>query len=89
MSEGDTIKSIWKKAPDSSLSNELQSIIDRWNDDPSAIQVLELLDWAIHSGGANQFTVRVLETMLYARIKEEHTTYADVIARATWRKEMT
>lgn len=79
------MKAILLEAPDGHLSEAVkQSIVD-WYEPPTALQVLRTTDIAVHSGGASEFSMGVLDTLLMIAMKAENITYEDLIKHADWR----
>lgn len=74
------------KAPDSQLDAKMKPYIEKWDKPPTAIQVLEVLDYCVNGSLASGMVVRLLEMILGDAIKREGTTYEAVTAKATWRQ---
>ncbi len=81
------VKQMLLAAPDNELDSQFKPMIEKWEDEPSAIQILELLDQVVHSGGGSGFVVTLLNTLLSLTIMKEKTTYNDVVKQAVWRTE--
>jgi hypothetical protein len=73
------------KAPDSQLDASLKPFIVKWGKPPTALQVLEVLDYCVNGSLASGFVVRVLEMLLSEAIKREDTTYEAVVVQTSWR----
>lgn len=73
------------QAPDSQLDAQMKPLIEKWSDPPTALQVLEVLDYCIHGALASGFVVTALQAVYDIRCKEESTTHDDVAKLATWR----
>lgn len=80
-----TLKQHLLVAPAEVLSPLLLPIVERWNDPPTSIQLLELLDQCVHTGGAAGFVVMALETLMMATMKTEGVTSKDLLPLAVWR----
>ena len=73
-------------ASDRQVSTEVKSIIEKWEVPAKAIEILEALDMAVHTGGASNFVITVLEALLDAALKIENCTYESLLTEAIWRK---
>ena len=79
------LKEALLKAPDSQLDACMFPLIEKWDDNPTALQILEVLDECIYSALASGFVIVLLETMLDVAIKEENTILDDIVLNAVWR----
>lgn len=70
---------------DRELDPKLVPTIRAWPDEPSALQILEVLDPAIHGSLASGFVVGALQVMYDMALKAENTTHEEVIKGASWR----
>jgi hypothetical protein len=75
-------------SPETQLDNCIKThITDNWVDlQPTALQLLEVLDRIVRYSLASDFVVNILTSLLIAQIDEEDTTMEDVVAQAEWRK---
>ena len=80
------LKEMLLQAPDSELDSCMFSLIEKWNDKPTAIQVMEVLDHCVHGGLASGFVIALLETMVETALKEENLTRDQLIEKAIWRQ---
>ena len=81
-------KAMWLEAPDGQLDTRLRDdVVNRWDDEPTAIQLLELLDKVKYTGGGSGFTVQSLKIMYDFTLKQEGKTHEDLVPLATWRTE--
>lgn len=80
-----TLKSMFIVAPDNQLDASMQPLIAKWDDEPTAIQILEVLDQCIYAGLASGFTISILQTMLAHAQQRENLTLDDLVPLATWR----
>lgn len=82
------LKSLLLSAPEDQLDKSAHPLIQKWPDDklPSPLEILEVLDHVVYGGSASDFVVMVLENFLDIACKEANTTYEEVVAKATWRK---
>lgn len=82
----ETMKELFARAPEVEIDPSLQPIIQRWDDEPSAVQVLELLDHGTHSGGLSDFVISALRIMLTQAMNSEGLAWNDLVAKVTWRE---
>ena len=73
--------------PDGQIAEFVKDTVREWSDQPTALQILKSLDAGVHGGGVSEFTLGVLDTLLVLAIKQENTTYDDVVKQATWRNQ--
>lgn len=73
-------------APDGQLDASVKPLIEKWNDEPTSLQVLKVLDQCVNSALASGFTISLLEMLLKEGIERENTTYDAVVDQATWRQ---
>lgn len=82
----DTFKQLMLEAPPTHLDPTIVALIAaEWDDEPTAIQVLKALDFAIHGGMSSDFATYCLETFLIQRMEIEQLTEEQLIEQATWR----
>jgi hypothetical protein len=72
-------------APDGQLDPSLFPLIETWDDEPTSLQILEVLDQCIFCALASGFVVAFLQTMYDLALKKEGKTHADNEPLATWR----
>lgn len=85
MSELAGLKQLMLEAPEGQLDPSVLPLIEKWDDEPKAIQILEVLDECIHYGLASGFVVSSLQTMLEFALKNEGITLDHIVAHAVWR----
>ena len=85
MQNEESLKSLLITAPEDQLDPSLVSLVKSWDEEPTALQILELLDKAAFSAGASEFVMHVLQEFLSLALVEEDTTYEAVVAQAYWR----
>ena len=78
-------KKLLLTAPDGQLDASMRPLIEKWDSPAKAIQVLEVLDHCVHASLASGFTVRLLQMLYDAALKNEGVTHEDVAKLATWR----
>jgi hypothetical protein len=74
-------------APEHQLDSQMKSLIEKWGEPPTALQVLEVLDYCVHGSLASGFVVAVLNTLYDIRCRKEGTTHAEVEKLAEWRNK--
>lgn len=74
-------------APSSQLDAGMKPFIVRWDNPPTALQVLEVLDNCIMGSLASGFVVTCLQVLYDRACKRTGTTHEDVIKSASWRTE--
>lgn len=74
-------------APDSHLDTSIKPLIEKWDEKPTAIQILEVLDQIVHCGLASELVIKVLNSQWKMAIADEHTTMEAIIAQAHWRNK--
>lgn len=81
------LKQMLLDAPYGHLDASIKPMIEKWDEPPTALQILEVLDKCIYAALASGFVIDILETMLAGTNMEENTTYELVEALAVWRKQ--
>lgn len=81
------LKQILLTAPDSQLDHCMFPLIEKWNDIPTALQILEVLDHCIHASLASGVVITVLQTLLDNALAGEKKTLEEVVEHAHWRKD--
>jgi hypothetical protein len=76
------------QASDNQLDFRMIPMIEKWDDDPKAIQILEVLDKCIYASLASEIVISVLQIMLDEQIRKEKTTMDELVKLATWRVEV-
>lgn len=71
---------------DRELDARMFPLIRKWDEEPTALQILEVLDACIYGALASGFVVASLQLLYDAACKREGRTHEQVIADATWRK---
>lgn len=85
MSELAGLKQLMLEAPDGQLDKSMLPLIENWDDEPKAIQILEVLDKCIHYGLASGFVVSSLQIMLEFAMKDQDVTLEQLEPLAVWR----
>jgi hypothetical protein len=85
MSELSDLKALLLEAPNDHLDHSMFPLIEKWDDEPKAIQILEVLDKCIYYALASGFAVQALQVMLVTATTNENTTLEQLEQLATWR----
>jgi len=81
------IKAKLQEASDRQLDASMFPLIQKWDNPPTSLQVLEVLDQCIYASLASGFVVELLQIMYDDRLKAEGKTHEQNVPLATWRKE--
>jgi hypothetical protein len=73
------------EAPDSQLDSSVFPLIEGWDNPPTSLQILEVLDKCVYYGLASGFVIDILDTLLNDRLEDEGKTLHDIEELATWR----
>lgn len=85
MPDDETSKSILLRLSDRELDARVRPLIERWDEPPTALQILEPLDLCINGALASGFVVAALQALYDVACKREGTTHENVVKDATWR----
>ena len=80
-------KALLLKAPDTQLDRSMLPLIEKWDDQPKAIQILEVLDHCVHGSLASNFVIFTLEILLDGALAAEGITRELLVSQAVWRNE--
>lgn len=81
----DDIRELLCRSSDQQLDASMFPLIRKWDPEPTALQVLEVLDQCTHVALASSFIVKVLQTVYDASLMREGKTHEEIIPLATWR----
>lgn len=81
------IREMFVTAPESQIDKSLCEMIMKWSDEPTAIEILEVLDSAICFSLASGFVVSMLQ-MVYESKPKEEKKLAEAYAKENWRKTL-
>ena len=73
------------EAPDSQIDSTIKPLIEKWDEQPTPIQILEVLDHCIHASLASGMVVQVLQIIYADACKKNNTSHEEVVKFATWR----
>jgi hypothetical protein len=65
---------------------DMLPLVAKWDSPPTAIQILEVLDYCIFSALASGGIVTMLQGEYKKACEVENTTHEQVVGLATWRK---
>lgn len=79
------IKNMFLSAPENQIDLSVKPLIEAWDNPPTALQILRVLDSIVYSGGATGFVVSALDAMMRGTLEAEGQTYEQLVAKADWR----
>lgn len=80
-----SIKQYLLVAPDSELDASAKLTIEKWDDEPTALQVLETLDDIVKYSSGSPYAIKALEVLLNIALMRENITYDKLVQQAHWR----
>ena len=80
------IKEQLLKAPDTQLDASMFPLIEKWDNEPTSLQILEVLDKCIHASLASGFVIKLLQSLYDIALKREGKKHEDNVPLATWRE---
>lgn len=84
----ETFKDLLLIAPAGALDHVVIELIKKWDDEPTALQLLETLDNMICFGSASEFAVRLVTAKMYSTLIIENQTYDQLVEQAIWRNHL-
>lgn len=79
-------KQHWLEAPDNVIDQSIREMIrDKWDDEPTSIQILEVVDHVVHWGAGSDLAVHLLDLRLRAALASENKILDDILPDAVWR----
>lgn len=85
--EWTVLRDLLLEAPDDQLDASMFPLIKAWDENPTSLQVLEVLDHCAHAALASDFTMAALDIILQMRLQEEGKVMEDIVKDATWRNQ--
>lgn len=73
------------KSSDRHLDASMRPLVQKWDAEPTALQILEVLDHCIHGALADGFIVGALQITYDLALKREGKTHEEMVPLATWR----
>lgn len=83
----DDLKELLLQSPDRELDARVKPYVEKWDDPPTTLQILEVLDLCVNGSLASGFMIKFFEVVLDEAIQREATTYDDVVKQAIWRDQ--
>jgi hypothetical protein len=80
-----TLKDVLLTAPESQLDPSMVELVRQWSTPPSAIQILEVLDFCAQGGLASRVVMLTLEFELEAALGRESLSREELVKYALWR----
>ena len=84
---GVILKNLLLQATDSQLDASLFPLIEKWDDEPTPLQLLEVIDKCIYGSLASGFVVGLLQACYELACADRGTTHDEVVKQATWRED--
>lgn len=84
----ESLRDILLAAPNDQLDHSLFPLIEKWEEPPTALQVLEVVDKCIHCALASGFALSALQEVYRLRLKAEGKTHEELVPFATWRAQL-
>lgn len=81
------LKALLLEAPDTQLDKNMQPLVMQWNNPPSAIQILEVLDHCVHGALASGIVITLLQQQLKTQLVAENISREELNKQAHWRNE--
>lgn len=88
MSEKTTLKQMLLTAPADQLDASMFPLIEKWDEAPTALQILEVLDNCIYASLASGFVVGLLQNLYEIARDNEDKTREQIEELAVWRQRM-
>ena len=79
-----SIRDMFLDAPVGQIDEPLMDVIKKWDNEPTAVQVLEAIDNAIFCASTSEFVVTVMQ-MFYEAKPEDEKKKAVAFAENNWR----
>lgn len=80
-----SIKELMLIAPSADMTDGIREKIKKWKEEPSAIEILEVLDHTLYYNSAAEMVIYVLQMMFELKSEEERVKALEY-AEETWRK---
>ena len=79
-------KQYWLQAPTNVIDESIRAMIrDKWDDEPTSIQILEVVDHVVQWGAGSDLAVHLLDIRLHAALDSEKKSLEDILPDAVWR----
>jgi hypothetical protein len=80
-------KKILLSAPEHLLDASMKTLVEKWSETPTPIEILEVLDHCVHGALAAGMVVTMLQIMYKEACDGANTTHEEVVKNAVWRNE--
>lgn len=80
-----SLKSTILAAPDGHLDESVKPLIENWDEEPTSLQVLEVLDKCVHGGLASDMLMLLFNNVYVQALEKEGKLHNDNVQLATWR----
>ena len=84
---GVILKNLLLQANDGQLDASMFPLIEKWDDEPTPLQLLEVIDKCIYASLASGFVVGLLQACYELACADRGTTHDEVVKLATWRED--
>ena len=81
-----TIKEMFLAAPSGQIDPSVLPLIAEWDDEPTSLQVLKVIDVCIYGGAASGVAVGLLQGLYSQLCSKENITHEHNVPLAVWRK---
>ncbi len=78
-------KMLFLTAPNEQIDDTLKDRVRDWGTVPQAIELLQVLDYAIMYSLASEFSVSILQIAFKVALENEQKTIQDLLPQAWWR----
>jgi DNA-binding transcriptional ArsR family regulator len=75
------------EAPEGALDSSVKPLIEKWDEEPTSIQILEVLDQIVRYSLGSDFVVQALDIMWKRAMEREGITIEECVSQAVWREE--
>jgi len=84
-----SFKELMLLAPETQIDACMKPLIEKWDDEPTAYQILEVLDHCIYAALSTGFVVTVLQISFDKALETEGKTHQEAYeyAEQHWRKD--
>lgn len=83
--EKQRVADIFCSMSDREIDPAMHPLLKKWDEPPTAVQVLEVLDECIHGALASGFVVKALQVIYEMACQRENKSHEDIVKLATWR----
>lgn len=79
------LKKVLLAAPSNQLDDSVKPLLEAWDDPPTPLQVLEVVDKCVRSALASGFALSTLQGVYEMVCRHNGVTHEEVVKQATWR----